>query len=81
MVTFIHFLCYKFLCCVLCWFLKVQIFGSILSYKLSLMHETVLNYIKTLKRYCEVILNVFFNEKFVDDYRKKYLYDRLFESN
>ena len=41
-------------------FLKVLIFGSIFSLKLSLRLETVLNSIKTLKRYCKATLNMFF---------------------
>ena len=42
---------------------KVCNFWSILSLKLSLRLKTVLNSIKTLKRYCIVTLNVFFNIK------------------
>ena len=30
----------------------------------------MLNSIKTLKRYCKVTLNVFFNKKFFDDDKK-----------
>ena len=36
----------------------------------------MLNSIKTLKRYCQVTLNVFFNQKLFDDDIKSYLYDR-----
>ena len=38
-------------------------FGSIFSLKLSLRLKTMLNSIKTLKRYCKVTFNVFFNKK------------------
>ena len=34
------------------------------------MKETVLNSIKTLKRYCKVTLNVFLNKNSYDDYKK-----------
>ena len=34
------------------------------------MWETVLNSRKTLKRYCQVTLNVFFNKKLFDDDKK-----------
>ena len=44
-------------------FLKVHIFGSIFSFKLISIKETVLNRIKTFKRFCKVTLNVFFNKK------------------
>ena len=40
---------------------KVCNFWSILSLKLSLRLKTVLNSIKTLKRYCKATLNLFFN--------------------
>ena len=43
--------------------LKVKTFGSIFSLKLSLRYETVLNSIKTLKRYCKATSNVFFIKK------------------
>ena len=43
-------------------FLKQNISGSIFSLKLRLMYETVLNSIKTLIRYCKVILSAFFIE-------------------
>ena len=41
----------------------------------------MLNSKKTLKRYCKVTLNVFFNKKFFDDDKYIYLYDRIFVSN
>ena len=41
----------------------------------------MLNSIKTLRRYCKVTLNVFFNKKIFDDDKSFYLYDRFFESN
>ena len=44
-------------------FLKVHIFGSIFSFKLISIKETVLNRIKALKRYCKVTLSVSFNKK------------------
>ena len=46
-------------------FLKVHIFWSIFSLKLSLMLKTELYSIKTSKRSCKItlILNVFFNKK------------------
>ena len=44
-------------------FLKVHIFGTIFNLKLSLMYKTVLNSIKTLKKYCKVTLNLYFNKK------------------
>ena len=34
------------------------------------MLETVLNSIKTLKKYCKVTLNVYFNKKKFDDDKK-----------
>ena len=43
-------------------FLKVQIFGSIFSLKLILKLKTMLNSIKTLKRYCKATLNVVKNK-------------------
>ena len=53
-------------------FLKVHIFGYIFSLKLSLRLRTVLNSIKTLKKYCKATLNVFLNiKKFKDD--KKFI--------
>ena len=42
-------------------FVKVHIFGSIFSLKLSLCLKTMLNSIKTLKIYCKATLNVFIN--------------------
>ena len=51
-------------------FLKVHILWSILSLKLSLRLKTMLNIIKTLKRYCKTILNVF--KKIDDD--KNFIY-------
>ena len=51
-------------------FLRVHIFGSIFNLKLILRLETVLNSIKTLKRYCKANLNMFFNEKKFDNDKK-----------
>ena len=34
----------------------------------------MLNTIKTLKRYCKVILSVFFDKKMFDDDKKKFIY-------
>ena len=58
-------------------FLKIHIFGFIFSFRLISIKETVLNSIKTLKRYCEVTLIVFFNKKIFDDDKKNYLYNRF----
>ena len=44
-------------------FLKLHISGFIFSLKLSFILETVLNSLKTFKRYCKVNLNGFFNKK------------------
>ena len=62
-------------------FKSIHIFDSILSLKLSLMNETVLNRIKTLKRHCKVTLNEFLNKKNFMMTTKKYLFDKLFVSN
>ena len=40
----------------------------------------MLNSKKTMKRYWEVILNAFLTEKFFDDDKKSYFYDRFFVS-
>ena len=62
-------------------FFKVHIFGSIFSLKLSLRYKTMLNSIKTLKRYSKAILNVFFNKTKFDDDKELYLYGTFFVSN
>ena len=49
--------------------LKVHIFRSIFSLKLGLRLKTMLNIIKTLKRYCKATLNVF--KKNLGDDKKK----------
>ena len=41
----------------------------------------MINSIKTLKRYCKAILNVFLRKKFFDDDRKFYLNNNFFASN
>ena len=46
-----------------CRFLKVHIFGSNFSLKLSLKEETVIVSIKTLKTYCKATLNEVLNGK------------------
>ena len=61
--------------------LKVFIFWTIFSLKLSLRLKTMLSSIKTLKRYCKATLNVFFNKKNLMMAIKFYLYDRFFVSN
>ena len=61
--------------------LKVHIFGSIFSLKLSLRKKTVLNSIKTLKRYCKATSNVFFNKLFFGDDKQIFPYGRFFVSN
>ena len=59
--------------------LKEHIFGSIISLKFSLMYKTVLNSIKTLKRYCKANLNMFFKlKKILMMTKKKLSFDRLF---
>ena len=61
-------------------FLKVHIFVSIFSLKLSLKLETVLTSIKTLKRWCRATLNMFLVKKVFDVTKKIYLYGRFFVS-
>ena len=48
-------------------FLKVHIFRSIFSSKLSLRYETVLNSIKTPNKYYKATLYTFYNKKKFDE--------------
>ena len=56
---------------------KSTYFRSIFSLKLSLRLKTMLNSIKTLKRYCKATLNIFFNKKKLMMTKKIYLNDRF----
>ena len=58
-------------------FLKVHIFGSNFSLKLTLRLNSVLNSLKTLKKYCKAASNVFLSKKNNDD-NFLYLYGRFF---
>ena len=48
---------------------------------LSLRFKTMVNSIKTLKRYCKATLNVFFKKKKIDDDKKFNLNDKFFVSS
>ena len=54
------------------------IFGPTFSLKLSFWLKTVLNSIKTLKRYCKVTLNIFLVKKKIYDDKKKLSTGQIF---
>ena len=59
-------------------FLKENVLESIFSLNLGLRLKTVFSSLKTSKRYCKLILNVYFNIKIDDDKKIIPTSDRFF---